>query len=136
PIGFGGGINTYAYAGNRPLAYTDALGLNPVAGCAAGIWGGPVGCGVGAILGGLLGGAALAAILSVPGDTVQTAPSVTDQAGRRVSPLAETLEPPGNCSPGEQRQLQEEVNRACKQQRTCKMNTDPAQAIIFRERNR
>jgi hypothetical protein len=42
--------------------------LNPLAGCAAGAWGGPIGCGVGIVIG---GGITLWAILTIPGDTSQ-----------------------------------------------------------------
>lgn len=59
PIGLHGGINTYGYALNNPLKYSDSDGLNPGVGCLAGSWAGPVGCGVGAGLVTIIGGAIL-----------------------------------------------------------------------------
>ncbi|MGH7471588.1 MAG: RHS repeat domain-containing protein, partial [Longimicrobiales bacterium] len=35
PIGFAGGLNLYAYAGNDPATFTDPFGLNPCRGAAA-----------------------------------------------------------------------------------------------------
>jgi RHS repeat-associated protein len=72
-VGLEGGINTYAYALNRPTSLTDPDGLNPGIGCLAGAWAGPVGCGVGAGIGtAIMGGVALAAIMSTSGDTSKT----------------------------------------------------------------
>ncbi|WP_228533682.1 hypothetical protein [Pseudomonas sp. UFMG81] len=46
------------------------------------------------------------------------------------------MPPPGNCSHGEQQQLQEEVAKACKDEvRTCKGVTDPVLASLYREKN-
>lgn len=72
PVGLVGGVNTYLYANANPLTFTDPLGLNPAVGCVAGAWAGPLGCGAGAAIGtAIVGGAALAAILSTPGDTAK-----------------------------------------------------------------
>jgi RHS repeat-associated protein len=61
PIGFAGGGNWFAYVGNHPIRYRDALGLqrcNPVlGGIAGGIAGGALGALGGAVVGGALGAA-------------------------------------------------------------------------------
>ncbi|MCW5155629.1 hypothetical protein [Burkholderia cenocepacia] len=46
------------------------------------------------------------------------------------------MQPPGNCSPGEHRRLQDEVNRACKRPRACKANMDQPTILQMRENNR
>jgi type VI secretion system secreted protein VgrG len=46
------------------------------------------------------------------------------------------MDPPGNCSPGDQQRMQNDVNRACKQPRSCRGISDPIQAIVRREINR
>jgi RHS repeat-associated protein len=42
PIGLGGGLNSYGYAGGNPLSYVDPTGTNLllIAGCAMSAWGG------------------------------------------------------------------------------------------------
>jgi hypothetical protein len=45
PIGYAGGLNLYAFAGNNPVSYADPSGTNPLR-CGA------VGAGIGAIIGG------------------------------------------------------------------------------------
>ncbi|MDF9619166.1 RHS repeat-associated core domain-containing protein [Pseudomonas entomophila] len=136
PIGLAGGLNTYDYAAGNPLTYVDALGLNPAAGCAVGALGGPAGCGIGAVIGTLGAAVAVGAIVRTPGDTPVEQKTSFDNAGRKVSSAAAGIEPPGNCSPGEHKKLQDEVDRACKSQiRTCKGVTDPVEASIRRARN-
>ncbi|HDR9338701.1 TPA: hypothetical protein QDB64_001674 [Burkholderia multivorans] len=64
------------------------------------------------------------------------ASSTRDKAGNKVSPIADTMQPPGNCSPGEHRRLQDEVNRACKRPRVCKSNMGQPTVLHMRENNR
>lgn len=54
PIGLGGGLNTYGYANQNPLQYSDPYGLTPAAGALCFIPGvGWVGCASAAVVGGL-----------------------------------------------------------------------------------
>jgi RHS repeat-associated protein len=66
PIGLNGGINTYLYVNASPMRYSDPFGLNPVAGCAAGSWGGPLGCGIGAVVGTMVSAAIINAAVRHP----------------------------------------------------------------------
>ncbi|UVK80973.1 DUF6531 domain-containing protein [Pseudomonas sichuanensis] len=136
PSGLRGGLNTYSYASGNPLRYVDPLGLNPVVGCAAGSWAGPVGCGSGALIGLLAGGVAVGAILSTSGDEAKSNEVVLDKAGNKVSPLS-NMPSPGNCRSGEHRQMQDEVNKWCKGggARSCKAVTDSVLASELREIN-
>jgi type VI secretion system secreted protein VgrG len=60
-----------------------------------------------------------------------------DKAGLKVSPIAATMKPPGDCDPGQHRELQDEVNTACKSKPiACKGNMDQISLIINREDNR
>jgi RHS repeat-associated protein len=93
PIGLEGGPNVYEYASASPLRNVDPLGLNPVAGCAVGAFGGPVGCGVGAVVGtALAGGAALAALMSIPGDTSSSGDVASTATGTCKDPNGEECE--------------------------------------------
>ncbi|MDR5884068.1 type VI secretion system tip protein TssI/VgrG [Caballeronia sp. LZ032] len=133
PIGLLGGANSYAYADNRPLISIDPVGLAAIAaGAEMGAAGGTaIFPGIGTIVGGVVG--AVAGI----GVTVWIANAIsTDKAGNKVSSIADTMQPPGNCTPGEQRRLQEEVNRACKRPRSCKSNMDQPAILQMRENNR
>ncbi|MCG8295573.1 RHS repeat-associated core domain-containing protein [Pseudomonas entomophila] len=136
PSGLRGGLNTYSYASGNPLRYVDPLGLNPVVGCAAGSWAGPVGCGAGALIGTLAGAVAVGAVLSTSGDTAKSSEVVLDKAGNKVSPLS-SMPSPGNCRPGEHRQMQDEVNKWCKGggSRSCKGVSDPVLISELREVN-
>lgn len=62
--------------------------------------------------------------------------TTTDKAGNKVSPIADTMPPSGNCSSGEHRRLEDEVNRACKRPRASKANTDQPTVLQMRESNR
>jgi RHS repeat-associated protein len=76
PIGLAGGLNVYEYANAAPTTYTDPEGLTPgtATGAAIGtaIAPGP-GTVIGALVGtgvqALVGGAAMAAMMSIPGDS-------------------------------------------------------------------
>ncbi|MBN3813983.1 RHS repeat-associated core domain-containing protein, partial [Paraburkholderia sp. Ac-20347] len=136
PIGLIGGMNCYAYAHNRPLGGIDPVGLASIAvGAEAGAAAGTaVFPGLGTAVGGVLG--AIAGL----GVFVWMASSLnTDNAGNKVSPIVDTLQPPGNCGPEEQRRLQDEVDRACKQKRSCaginRMN-NPVEIEALRATNR
>ncbi|MDZ4021612.1 RHS repeat-associated core domain-containing protein [Pseudomonas sichuanensis] len=136
PSGLKGGLNTYSYASLNPLRYVDPLGLNPVVGCAAGSWAGPLGCGAGALIGTLAGAVAVGAVLSTSGDTAKSEDADRDLIGRKISPLSIDMPPPGNCQPGEHRKLQDEVNASCKGgKRSCRSVTDPVLASELREVN-
>jgi hypothetical protein len=74
PIGLAGGINTYAYANNNPVLFTDPLGLVPNPAEAACLLGPNPVCvaGIGIdIATSLIGLAGLAAISSISGDTLE-----------------------------------------------------------------
>jgi hypothetical protein len=70
-LGLAGGINTYAYAFDQPIGYVDPEGgmAQAAAGCAAGAWGGLVGCGAGAVIA-VVGTIGVAAVVS---DSVESA---------------------------------------------------------------
>nr|WP_281247861.1 RHS repeat-associated core domain-containing protein [Paraburkholderia lycopersici] len=96
PIGLLGGPNSYAYAENRPTTAIDPVGLAAiVAGAELGAAGGSIVPGVGTIIGGVLGAAAGIGVMVWMASSIST-----DKAGNKVSPIADTLQPPGNCSPG------------------------------------
>ncbi|MGN6086109.1 RHS repeat-associated core domain-containing protein [Trinickia sp.] len=133
PIGLLAGANKYAYADNGPTAAVDPFGLATVAagaelGAAAGT---AVFPGVGTVIGGVVG--ALAGV----GAIVWMASSMTtDSSGSKVSPIADTMQAPGNCAPGEHRRLQDEVDRACKgEKRSCRANMDQTTILVMRQRN-
>ena len=90
---------------------------------------GPPGALVGAALGGLV-------LLTVGVVAWMLSSTTTDKAGNKVSPIADTMQPPGTCSPGEHRRLQDEVDRACKgEKRSCRANMDNATILMMRQRN-
>ncbi len=61
---------------------------------------------------------------------------ILDNADLKVSPIAETLQPPGNCGEKQQKRLQNEVDRTCKQPRSCRSNMTRLQLLGRLENNR
>jgi RHS repeat-associated protein len=61
---------------------------------------------------------------------------LTDNAGQKVSPRAQSLPPPGDCGEGDQRRMQDDVDRSCKQERSCRPDLSQVELIIRREINR
>ncbi|WP_063895559.1 type VI secretion system tip protein TssI/VgrG [Burkholderia ubonensis] len=133
PLGLLAGANKYAYADNRPTIVVDPIGMLSVpAGAEIGAAAGTaVFPGIGTIIGGAVG-----ALVGVGALIWMASSASTDKAGNKVSPIADTMQPPGNCSPGEQRRLQDEVNRACKRPRACKANMDRPTILQMLENNR
>ncbi|WP_241295902.1 hypothetical protein [Burkholderia stabilis] len=130
-IGLAGGFNNYIYADNRTPYSMDPLGLEAITMGAMG--GGAVAGPPGALAGAVLGGLVLVAVGVVAWMASST---TTDKAGNKVSPIADTMQPPGNCSPGEHRRLQDEVDQACKgEKRSCRANMDNATILMMRQRN-
>jgi RHS repeat-associated protein len=135
PIGLAGGINTFGYAGASPVRYTDPMGLAYV--CTT------------------IGFVTTCKNTPPPGmvDPLNApqsgsqpwisnagsgaiCPPTTDKAGRKVSPSADTMNPPGNCTPGEQERMQQAVNNACKRPRACKPGQMNVDMVIMRENSR
>lgn len=73
----------WAATGNSVSHSVDSLGLNPVVGCAAGSWDGPVGCGAGALIGTLTDAVAVGAALSTSGDADKSEDASRDLVGRK-----------------------------------------------------
>jgi type VI secretion system secreted protein VgrG len=57
---------------------------------------------------------------------------MTDKDGKKVSPTAQALPPPGNWTPGQQQKMQEDVNNACKRERSCKNGQMKIEMVINR----
>ena len=131
PIGLAGGSNNYIYSDNRTPYSMDPFGLEAITmgAMGGGAVAGPPGALVGAALGGLV-------LLTVGVVAWMLSSTTTDKAGNKVSPIADTMQPPGTCSPGEHRRLQDEVDRACKgEKRSCRANMDNATILMMRQRN-
>ncbi|MDI9681096.1 hypothetical protein [Burkholderia cenocepacia] len=127
------GPNKYAYADSRPSMAIDPIGLLSI----------PAGAEMGAAAGtavfpgiGTIIGAAVGTLAGIGVFVWMASSASSDKAGNKVSPIADTIQPPGNCSPGEHRRLQDEVNRACKRPRACKANMDQPTVLQMRENNR
>ncbi|MGS0892895.1 type VI secretion system tip protein TssI/VgrG [Burkholderia stagnalis] len=133
PLGSLAGANKYTYADSRPSMSIDPIGLLSI----------PAGAEMGAAAGtaifpgiGTIIGAAVGTLAGIGVFVWMTSSTSSDKAGNKVSPIADTIQPPGNCSPGEHRRLQDEVNRACKRPRACKANMDQPTVLQMRENNR
>lgn len=61
---------------------------------------------------------------------------VYDDAGLRVSPRAMNMKPPGDCTPKESGDLQDNVNNLCKRPRACFTDMSLAEMQQMSERNR
>ena len=142
PIGLKGGFNKSVYAHENPLRFFDTIGLAPnplelacVAGpnpvCGAGV---AIDVGTWILIGlGIIGTGAV-----VVGPSSSPAPTL-DKAGARPSPAAENMPSPGNCGPGEHKNLQDEVNGWCKPFSTpmkCVPGMAPAVRAAIAESNR
>jgi RHS repeat-associated protein len=87
PIGLAGGLNTYGYALQNPLSFTDPLGLNPVTGATVGAEVGTVILpGVGTVAGAVIGG--IGGYL------------IADQLGSIIFAKPKPGSKPKNCPPG------------------------------------
>jgi len=144
PLWFGAGdLNTYRYVFNNPVNLTDPMGLSPAVnygllqGAGIAVAGatvqygiireanrrsisisGDAGAGyivacttqaIATYFGALLNGEQNIGML----DACNAGGQGVDDAGRKISPLSATP-PPGDCGPGDQRRLQDDVNRYCK----------------------
>lgn len=61
---------------------------------------------------------------------------VYDEAGLKVSPRALNMQPPGDCTPKEHGDLQDDVDNTCKRPRTCVGDMSLADMQQMSERNR
>ncbi len=112
PLALNWHLNLYSYAHFSPLGYYDPDGK---AATLAWCFGGPAACAVGvtAAVGSLIW-----AQSHMPKGNGGVSPSdsslpLRDKSGAKVSPAAQCMTAPGNCSPNEQKELQDEVNDAC-----------------------
>jgi type VI secretion system secreted protein VgrG len=139
PLGLAGDINLYRYARNNPLSYIDPDGaqafpiLPPPVLAPAGPSPWPGGR---SKANGTFGGLFPPGTFATGSSSVDDDAVVYDKAGQKVSPRAQCMAPPGDCGPGEQKRMQDEVDRACKRPRACRPGMDAIEILISREKNR
>jgi RHS repeat-associated protein len=141
PIGMSGGTNTFVYVGSNPIRNIDPMGL--------------MSCRFTGVFIICENFSPRSVDRDLPPVSTQTSafPSyssssssssnlnnyscpVVDKAWRKVNQVAQTMPPPGDCSPWEKDRLQNEVNMACKRPRACNPSMDQMELILRANNNR